>query len=70
VLEAVKKPDLQNGFEVLSQLEALRAIIRTSLDIFRVEKMCENKANRFFHSFLFKGAAVAFDLAPIIKMVV
>ena len=38
-IEAVKKPDLQNGFEILSQLEALRAIIRTSLDIFRVQKI-------------------------------
>jgi hypothetical protein len=47
-IEAVTKPNFQNHFENFSQLEALRAIIRLSLDIFFVRKMREKQGKCFF----------------------
>jgi hypothetical protein len=41
--EAVNKPNPKNRFETSSQLEALGAMIRSSLDIFLVQKMCKKQ---------------------------
>jgi hypothetical protein len=50
--EAVKKPNFQNHFENFSQLEALRAIILLSLDIFFVQKMREKQGKKVFSQLL------------------
>jgi len=44
----VTKPNFQNHFETFSQLKALRAIIRLSLDIFFAQKMREKQSKWFF----------------------
>jgi hypothetical protein len=49
----VKKPNFQNHFENFSQLEALRAIIRLSLDIFSVQKMREKQGKWVFSQLQF-----------------
>ena len=55
----MKKPSFQNHFENFSQLEALRAIIRLSPDIFFVQKVREKQGNWVFSQLQSKWTGTA-----------